>query len=107
MSISNEQLAELIVGFAKSQNAIIDALVHHLGKGGINQDGGVNRDGANFRGRSVIPTLQSYAHIENRSAPPTLQDLPSRVLLQLQGSPRDGAMPVQEWLAQELERLTA
>jgi hypothetical protein len=105
MSISNEQLAELIIGFAKSQNAIIDALVQYFGR--INQDGSVNKDGANFRGRVVIPTLQSYAHIEDRSVPPTLQDLPSRVLLQLQGSPRDGAMPVQEWLAQELDRLTA
>jgi hypothetical protein len=106
MSISNEQLAELIVGFAKSQNAIIDALVHHLGKGGTSQDGVVNREGVNFRMRSVIPTLQSYAHIDDRSVPPTFQDLPSRVLLQLQGSSRDGAMPVHEWLSQELDRLT-
>ena len=106
MSISNEQLANLIVGFAKSQNAIIDALVHHLGKGGINQSGIVNRDGANFRSLSLIPILESYVHVEDGSVPPTLKDLPSRVLLQLQGSPRDGATSVQEWLAQELDRLT-
>ncbi len=94
MSITNQQLAELIVGFAKSQNAIIDSIVHHVGQ-----------DGKTFRGRSVVATLQDYAHVINHAAQPTLQDLPSRVWLKLQAAPRGGQQPIEQWLAQELDRL--
>lgn len=97
MAISNEQIAELMLGIAKSQNAIIDAVALHLGQ----------QAGTVFRGRAVIPTLQGYARIQDHGALPTWQDLPSRVLLQLQGNHPAGVQPVQEWLLQEVSRLTA
>jgi hypothetical protein len=48
MSITNEQLAELILGFAKSQNAVIEALTHHFGDGTA---------GTRFRDQYVILTF--------------------------------------------------
>lgn len=95
--MTNEQLAELLVGIAKSQQAIIDSVAHHLG----------NDAGRSFKSMSVIPTLQGAAGLHNRGAQPTFGDLPSRLLLQLQGGPQAGRPPIQEWLAQELARLTA
>ncbi|MGR3911615.1 hypothetical protein Q3A80_31670 [Burkholderia sp. SR8] len=96
MALTNEQLADLLVGIARSQQAIIDAVALHLGQ----------PDGLTFRGRAVIPTLQSAANIlNNPAAPPTLHDLPSRLLLQLQGGPRAGIPRIEEWVAQELNRL--
>lgn len=95
MAITNEQLAELLVGIAKSQQAIIDAIALHLG----------HNDGMTFRARAVVPTLQDAAHVRNHGAQPTLQDLSSRVLLQLQAAPRAGGPRLEEWVAQELNRL--
>nr|WP_244109000.1 hypothetical protein [Burkholderia anthina] len=96
MALTNDQLAELLVGIARSQNAIIDAVAQHLGQ----------QDGLTFRGRAVVPTLQGAANIlNNPGALPTLHDLPSRLLLQLQGAPRPGAPRFEEWVAQELNRL--
>ncbi len=97
MSITNEQLAELLVGVARSQEAVIKALVHHFGTGAGNR----------FLGDSLIPTLQGDAHVRQHEALPTLVDLPSRLLLQLQGTARIGSPPIEEWVAQELDRLLA
>ncbi|WP_080428041.1 hypothetical protein [Burkholderia ubonensis] len=95
MAITNEQLAELLVGIARSQQAIIDATALHLGQ----------QDGQAFRGRAVVPTLQGVANVLNHGTQPTLRDIPSRVLLQLQGDPRSGAQRLEEWVAQELTRI--
>jgi hypothetical protein len=94
MAITNEQLAELLIGVARSQKAIVDAIALHLG----------HAEGMNFRGRALIPTLQGAANLQNRPEP-TLLDLPSRVLLQIQGGANPNAQPLGEWLAQELTRI--
>jgi len=94
MPVTNEQLAELLVGVARSQKAIIDAVAQHLGQNGIA-----------FRAGAVIPTLQGYANLANPQAQPTLHDLPARILLQIQGTPRTGAQRLEEWVAQELTRI--
>jgi hypothetical protein len=95
MAITNEQLAEFLIGVARSQQMIIDAVALHLGQA----------DGQAFRGRAVIPTLQAAANVRNHGAQPTLHDLPSRVLLRLQGDPQPGARRLEEWVAQELTRI--
>ncbi|WP_017776663.1 hypothetical protein [Paraburkholderia kururiensis] len=95
MAITNEQLAELLLGIAKSQNAIIDSIALHLGQ-----------NGAAFRTRALIPTLQGSANVMNHQAQPTLQDLPSRLLLQVQaGGVNRNAQPLDEWLLEQLDRL--
>lgn len=94
MAISNEQLAELIIGFAKSQNAIIEAFVQQM----------PNNEGLGLRGQILIPILRNNENIGN-NVPPTLSDLPSRILLQLQGSQQD-VSKIQEWLTKELNRIT-
>lgn len=94
MAVTNEQIAELLIGVTRSQIAIIDALVSHFGQ-----------DGNKFRMMSLIPVLQGSAHIHNHDLQPTLQDLPSRLLLQLQGNHGGVAQPVQEWLRTEMGKL--
>ena len=98
MAISNEQLAELILGFAKSQNAIIEALTHHFGDGTA---------GTRFRDQYVTPTLHNYARIRDHAENPTFEDLPAQVLWRLQGSHKANDQPIKEWLEQELARLTS
>ena len=68
MNISAEQLAELLAGIAKAQNAIIDA---------------VERANGGWRSTHMSPMLNVAANM--RSAEPRLVDLPSRVLLRYQG----------------------
>lgn len=68
MSITNEQLAELLAGIAKSQQAIIDA---------------VERANGGWRNNHLSPLLTIAANM--RSAEPRLLDLPSRVLMRYQG----------------------
>ena len=95
MTITNEQLAELLVGVARSQQAIIDAVAMHLG----------HNAGLEFRGRSLIPVLQDYANVRQRGVQPPLHDLPSRILLRSQGQPAAGAQPLEAWVAEEMGRL--
>ena len=64
-------LSKLLVGVLNSQNAIINAL---------DSAGAANRMG------HFIPALESAAHFHQPGADPTLEDLPSRILLQLQGA---------------------
>lgn len=95
MPVTNEQLAELLIGIARSQKAIIEAIVMHLGQA----------DGLRFRTGAVIPTLQQYAGLANPRAQPTLNDLPARLLLQMQGGRQPGTPRLEDWLSQELARL--
>ncbi|MSQ50985.1 MAG: hypothetical protein EXR28_03750 [Betaproteobacteria bacterium] len=84
MNISAEQLAELLAGIAKSQNAVIDA---------------VERANGGWRSTHMSPVLGVAANM--RSAEARLVDLPSRVLLRYQGRPAvDIAL-----IAAELEHL--
>ncbi len=67
MSITNEQLAELLAGFVRSQQAVIDAIE--------SANGG-------WRNTHLLPKLNTAANM--RIANARLLDIPSRVLLRSQ-----------------------
>jgi len=66
--MDNTQLAELLIGIAKAQAAVIDAM---------------ERAQPGFRNNHVVPTLTTAANV--RAATPRIQDLPSRIVLRMQG----------------------
>lgn len=66
--MTNEQLAELLAGIAKSQQAIIDAIESETG---------------GWRSTHLLPKLNTAANM--RIANVRLLDLPSRILLRSQG----------------------
>lgn len=68
--ITTQQLAELLVGIARSQQAVVDAM--ESAQGG-------------FKAKHLSPVLQSTAKLRSMDYVATLQDLPARVLLQCQG----------------------
>ena len=82
--MTNDQLAELLSGIAKSQNAMLDA---------------VDRAMPGFKTTHLGPVLSIAANI--RQAEPRLIDLPSRVLLRLQGR----VAPDQSAIVADLDRL--
>jgi len=85
-NITTQQLAELIIGVARSQQAIIDALESQK---------------AGFKGSHLGPALDNAAKSRVTTRPLTLQELPSRALLQCMGR----AGPNVEQLARDLEAL--
>jgi len=87
MEISAQQLAELLIGIARAQNAVIQ---------------GIDSAMAGIKTQSIVPMLQNAAHLRDHPQP-TLVDLPVRVLLTTQGRvPPDPAV-----VARDLERLLA
>jgi hypothetical protein len=88
MSITTQQLAELLIGVARSQQAIIDAVE------GLK---------AGFKGTYMSPALDSVAKIRSTGRAVTLQDFPARVLVQCQGR----AGPNLEQIVKDLEDLLA
>lgn len=86
--ITTQQLAELLIGIARSQQAVVDAIE-------IAQPG--------FKMKYFSPVLQSAAKLRNMDYTATLQDLPARVLLQCQS--RTG--PDLAQVAQDLEAMLA
>ncbi len=68
MNLTPEQLAELLAGIARSQQAIIDA---------------IDRANPGFRSTYLLPTLNVAANL--RIPEVRLLDLPSRILLRSQG----------------------
>src|SRR5262249_5376882 len=68
MNITSEYLADLLIGIARSQNAIIDAM---------------ERANPGFRNTHLVPIINVAANM--RAGDPRLIDLPSRILLRLQG----------------------
>ncbi len=66
--MDNTQLAELLMGIAKAQQAIIDA---------------VERAQPGFKNNHAVPMLTTAANV--RAAVPRIQDMPSRILLRMQG----------------------
>jgi hypothetical protein len=68
MDLSIEQLADLVIGIARAQNAVIDA---------------IDRVNPGFRTQHAAPILNVAANL--RAGDPRMIDLPSRVLLRLQG----------------------
>lgn len=85
LNITAQQLAELLIGIARAQAAVIHGV-----------------DGANpgIKTQNIVPALQNAAHLRDHPAP-TLTDLPVRILLTSQGRvPPDPAL-----VACDLERL--
>lgn len=67
MNLSTEQLAELLAGIARAQQAIVDAIESESG---------------GFRSTHMLPKITTAANM--RLATPRLVDIPSRVLLRSQ-----------------------
>ena len=85
MQISAQQLAELLLGIARAQAAMVHGLENEL---------------PGVRSSRVLPALQNVAHLRDHPEP-TLTDLPVRVLLATLG--RQVVDPAA--LVRELERL--
>ncbi len=66
--MDNTQLAELLMGIAKAQCAVIDA---------------VERAQPGFKNNHAVPILTTAANV--RASVPRIQDLPARILLRMQG----------------------
>lgn len=85
MQISAEQLAEILLGIARAQAAMVHGLENEL---------------PGVRSGRVLPALQNVAHLRDHPQP-TLTDLPVRVLLATLG--RQIVDPAA--LVRDLERL--
>lgn len=86
MSITTQQLAEILIGVARSQQAIIDA---------------VEGMKAGFKSNYLTPALDTAAKLRSTGRPLTLQDFPARVLVQCQGR----AGPNLEQMVKDLDDL--
>lgn len=85
LNISSQQLAELLIGIARAQAAVVH---------------GVDSAMAGIKTQNIVPALQNAAHLRDHPEA-TLTDLPVRILLTSQGRvPPDPAA-----VARELERL--
>ena len=85
MEISAQQLAELLLGIARAQAAMVQGLENEM---------------AGVRSGRIIPALQNVAHLRDHPQP-TLTDLPVRVLLSTLGRQTPDAAAV----VRDLERL--
>lgn len=85
-NITTQQVAELVIGIARAQQAIIDA---------------IESQKAGFKGSHLAPALDNAAKSRVTTRPLTLQEFPSRVLLQCMGR----AGPNVEQLTRDLESL--
>ena len=85
-NITTQQVAELVIGIARAQQAIIDA---------------IESQKAGFKGSHLAPALDNAAKSRVTTRPLTLQEFPSRVLLQCMGR----AGPNVEQLTRDLEAL--
>src|SRR5713226_8520320 len=85
MQITAQQLAELLLGIARAQAAIVQGLENEM---------------AGVRSGRIIPALQNVAHLRDHPNP-TLTDLPVRVLLGTLGR----AVPDVAGIVRDLERL--
>jgi hypothetical protein len=68
MDISSEQLADILIGVARAQNAVIDAM---------------ERANPGFRSNHASPLITQAANM--RAGNPRMIDLPARILMRLQG----------------------
>ena len=85
LQISAQQLAELLSGIARAQNAVLN---------------GIDSAMPGTRTQHVVPILQNAAHLRDHPQP-TLIDLPVRILLGYQGR----VPPDPVTIAKDLERL--
>src|SRR3990172_12433319 len=88
MNLSTQQLAEILIGVARSQQALIEAIESMK---------------AGFKSTYLAPALDSVAKIRVTGRPLLLQEFPARVLLQCQGR----AGPNVEQIVRDLEALLA
>jgi len=88
-NLSNHQIAELLVGIARAQQAIIEA-VESMRPG--------------FRSTHLSPALMNAARVRDTHRPLQLGDLPARVLLQCMGRNGADVDRVARDLAEILER---
>jgi len=84
MNLTTDHLADILIGIARAQNAVIDA---------------VDRANPGFRSTHAVPILNVAANM--RAGDPRMIDLPSRILLRLQGRVALDAQAVKA----DLERL--
>jgi hypothetical protein len=85
MEISAQQLAELLLGIARAQAAIVQGLENEF---------------AGVRSGRIVPALQNVAHLRDHPQP-TLTDVPVRVLLGTLGR----QVPDAAGVVRDLERL--
>ena len=86
MNVTTQQLAELLIGIARSQQAVIDA---------------IEAQKPGFKATYLTPALDSVAKIRSTNRAPSLQEFPARVLSQCQS--RTG--PNLEQVIKDLEAL--
>lgn len=86
MNLTPEFLADILIGVARSQNALIDA---------------IDRANPGFRNTHAVPILNVAANM--RAGDPRTIDLPSRILLRLQGRVAINPQAVKA----DIERLSA
>lgn len=86
MNVTTQQLAELLIGIARSQQAVIDA---------------IEAQKPGFKATYLTPALDSVAKIRSTNRAPSLQEFPARVLSQCQS--RGG--PNLEQVMKDLEAL--
>jgi hypothetical protein len=87
-NLSPQQLAELLVGIARAQQAIIDA---------------IESSKAGFKAIHLAPALMNVARVRDTHRAMQLADLPARVLMQCMG--RNG--PNVDQIAKDIEALVA
>jgi hypothetical protein len=87
-NVTAQQLAELIIGIARAQQAIVEAMESQK---------------AGFTGSHFGPALNNAARTRVTTRPLTLQEFPARVLIQCMGR----AGPNVEQLTRDLEVLLA
>ena len=68
MNLTSDQLADLLIGIARAQNAVIDA---------------IDRANPGFRSQHAVPLITLAANM--RAGDPRMIDLSSRILMRLQG----------------------
>jgi len=86
MNLTTQQLAEILIGVARTQQAMIEAIESLK---------------AGFKGTHLAPALESVAKIRSTGRPLSLQEFPARVLLQCQGR----AGPNVEQMVKDLDEL--
>ena len=85
-NITTQQLAELVIGIARAQQAIVEA---------------IESQKAGFKGNHFSTAIDNAAKIRSTNRPLTLQEIPARTLLQCMGR----AGPNVEQLTRDLENL--
>jgi hypothetical protein len=68
MNLTTDHLADILIGIARAQNAVIDA---------------IDRANPGFRSQHAAPLITLAANM--RAGDPRMIDLPSRILMRLQG----------------------